>query len=288
MRRISDNASQIRYLHEMARMRKHHDQLPLRLAKDKNGQRRGGSYRKDGRYNNRRNPRGAGRKPNGPHAGVSHATRPPLDARHPLHITLRTSSDVGWLRYFDMYAAFRRALQVVGAHPSKFRIVHISVQNTHVHLICEAASKRDLSRGMRAFQVSAAKHLNAAISRRRRLDERRRGRVFTDRYHVEVLTSPTQVRNALAYVLNNWRRHGVDRGSVVELDHGRLDAYASGLAFVGWREPLARDELQVPPRYEPPLVSAPMTWLLRVGWTKARSISMFEIPGPRHHPLVDA
>jgi REP element-mobilizing transposase RayT len=271
----------------MARARKHHDQLPLGLVRDKNGQRRGGSYRKGGRYANRRNPRGAGRKPNGSHAGVSHAKRPAIDGRHPLHITLRTSSEVGWLRKFDMYAAFRRALAVVGVDPSEFRIVHISVQNTHVHLICEAVTKRALSRGMRAFQISAAKHLNAAISRRRRLDTRRRGRVFTDRYHVEVLTSPTQVRNALAYVLNNWRRHGVDRGAVVELDHGRLDAYASGLAFAGWRESLPSD-VQMPPNYEPPLVSGPATWLLRVGWMKARSISMFEIPGPRHHPIVDA
>src|SRR5215468_845963 len=153
----------------MARARKHHDQLSLRLAKDKNGQRRGGSYRKDGRYANRRNPRGAGRKPNGPHAGVSHAKRPAIDGRYPLHITLRTSSEIGWLRQFDMFAAIRRGLRVVGVDPSEFRIVHISVQNTHVHLIVEAATKRALSRGMRAFQISAAKHLNAAISRRRRL-----------------------------------------------------------------------------------------------------------------------
>jgi len=272
----------------MVRARKHHDQLPLRLVRDKNGQRRGGSYRKDGRFANRRNPRGAGRKPNGPYAGVSHAKRPAIDGRYPLHITLRTSSDVGWLRRFDTFAAIRRALGVVADDASEFRIVHISVQNTHIHLLCEAAGKRALSRGMRAFQISAAKHLNAAISRRRRLDERRLGRVFTDRYHVEVLTSPTQVRNALAYVLNNWRRHGVDRDAVVELDHGRLDAYASGLAFAGWREPLPRDGLQVPPRYEPPSVSEATTWLLRVGWTKARSISMFEIPGPQNHPIVDA
>jgi hypothetical protein len=111
--------------------------------------------------------------------------------------------------------------------------------------------------------------------------------VFTDRDHVEVLTSPTQVRNALAYVLNNWRRHGVDRGAVVELDHGRLDPYASGLAFAGWRESLPRD-VAMPPDYEPPSVSGPVTWLLRVGWTKSRSVSMFEIPGPRHHPIADA
>ena len=36
-----------------------------------------------------------------------------------------------------------------------------------------------------------------------------RGTVFDDRYHLEVLTTPTQTRHALCSVLQNARRHGV-------------------------------------------------------------------------------
>ena len=201
----------------MARPRKRHVQTEMRLKFDKNRQRRGGPRPK------------AGRKPTGPHAGVSHLRRPDVNPRHPKHITLRVSSAVGWLRRFDTFAAIRHALRAVSARHPNFRIVHISVQNTHVHLICEAESKRALERGLQGFQISAAKALNAAISKRRRTE--RHGRVFTDRYHREDLDTPRQVRNALAYVINNWRRHGVDRGALFSLHHGRLDPYASGLSF---------------------------------------------------------
>ncbi len=89
------------------------------------------------------------------------------------------------------------------------RSVHASVQQTHIHLIVEAEGKVALARGMKAFQISAAKHINAAVSRG--LATRRRGAVFPDRYHVEVITTPRQARHALAYVLNNWRRHREDQ-----------------------------------------------------------------------------
>lgn len=35
----------------------------------------------------------------------------------------------------------------------------------------------------------------------------RRGRVFDDRFHVRPLKTPLEVRRALAYVLNDYRRH---------------------------------------------------------------------------------
>jgi hypothetical protein len=112
--------------------------------------------------------------------------------------------------------------------------------------------------------------------------------VFTDRYHAEDLGTPRQVRNAIAYVVNNWRRHGVDHGALFALHDGRLDPYASGLSFAGWHEPLPATAVDTPAGYEPPRVSEPVTWLLRVGWTKAPPISLFEVPGPRNQAVVDA
>ncbi|MBC7977356.1 MAG: hypothetical protein H7138_20455 [Myxococcales bacterium] len=73
-------------------------------------------------------------------------------------------------------------------------IVHVSLQRTHVHLLVEAKHKATLSAGMRGFEISAAKQLNAAIGQERG-GPRRRGVVFPDRYHVVVLSSPRQTRH---------------------------------------------------------------------------------------------
>jgi REP element-mobilizing transposase RayT len=253
----------------MGRVRKRHIQTELDLKRDKNDQRRGG-----------RRP-GAGRKPVGRRAGVAHVTRVEVDPRKPRHVTLRVVPELGWLRKLDMFAAIRRALRVAKTHFNEFRIVHISVQNTHLHLICEASSKDALRRGLQSFQISAAKRLNAAFSARRRLRLRRRGRVFADRYHAETLETPTQVRNAIGYVLNNWRRHAVDRTEVFTLANGRLDPYASGMFFAGWRDWLRANPIVLPRDYEPPLLSKAGSWLLRAGWQKAKSVGMFDRPGPR-------
>lgn len=263
----------------MARRRKRHVQQGFSFRKlDKNGQARGGSHKN------------AGRKPVLDEAGrrrMSHQTRPSINKAHPQHVTLRVSPEVGWLRKLDAYNAIRGALRTVLVHAEYFRIVHFSLQNTHLHLLVEADDKAALTKGMRAFMISAAKRINAAISRRRRLVTRRRGVVFTDRYHVEPLSSPRQVRNALAYVLNNWRRHRIERETSIELCGGQLDPYSSALAFTGWREPLAPPG-RLPPGYGPPETSPPRVWYLKAGWMRARapSISCFEIPGPRSRDAV--
>ena len=47
-------------------------------------------------------------------------------------------------------------------------------------------------------------------------------------------------------------------------------------------------EIKLTPDYEPPPTREPTTWLLGQGWTRAKSISMFELPGPRAVARVDA
>jgi REP element-mobilizing transposase RayT len=128
---------------------------------------------------------------------------------------------VGNLRRRCVYQAIREAT-VTTAPREDFRIVQLSIQRTHVHLLVEADDKHALARGMQGFQISAAKHLNAAISKGKP-GPRRRGTVFPDRYHAEIIRSPRQARNALSYLMNNfentrkieWRRrpHGRSTGS---------------------------------------------------------------------------
>ena len=220
--------------------------------------------------------RGAGRKPKGRRAGSPHKERPELKARHPVHVVLRVIAAVGNLRRRFTYKAIREAT-LTTAPRKDFRIVHLSIQRTHLHLIVEADNKTALASGMQGFQISAAKHLNAAISRDRP-GPRRRGAVFPDRYHAEIITNPRQARHTLIYVMTNWRKHGEDR--VEPMCSWTIDWFSSAVHFPGWAEYGDEPFLwQGPDTYDPLVVYQPQTWLLREGWKKCgTTISYLEVP----------
>jgi putative transposase len=161
--------------------------------------------------------KGAGRKPKGKRSRAAHGRRPEVKPWHALHVVLRVVPAVGSLRRRDVYKAVREAT-IVAAVREWVRVVHVSVQRDHVHLLVEAENKQALARGMQGFQISAARHINTLLGDRCR---RRRGKVFAERYHLEVITTPTRARNALGYVMNNWRHHGEDRRGNCEHVAGR-------------------------------------------------------------------
>jgi hypothetical protein len=147
----------------------------------------------------------------------------------------------------------------------EFRICQFSIQGNHIHLICEAADNKALSRGIQGWSVRVARGLNAFT--------RRKGSVFDDRYHLEILTTPTQTRNALCYVLQNARRHG----ERIDPRWGGMDPFSSAWWFDGWKSD--RWRLGVPPPDVRP-VAEPQTWMLSVGWkrSKAGLIAIDEVP----------
>jgi REP element-mobilizing transposase RayT len=217
--------------------------------------------------------RGAGRPKSGVRASEKHKRRPLLRASEPVHVTVRVANDVRSLRRRDMYKAIRWATLAVLKHDD-FHIVHASIQGNHLHLIVEAQNRIALAKGMQGFLISAAKHINRTISKGRK--EPRRGEVFPDRYHARILKSPRSVRHALSYVLNNWRRHGEDRGR-----RWKVDPFSSGIAFPGWKELETSAWLYTPPpTYEPLVTWVAKTWLLTKGWTRHGLISVHEVPGP--------
>jgi REP element-mobilizing transposase RayT len=215
--------------------------------------------------------RGAGRKPAGLRAGMPHAARPTISSALALHVTIRALAAIPPLRQPAMYAAIRAA-SVAAARQRAFRVVHISIQNTHVHLIVEADDKGALARGMQSFQSSAARRINATIDRR--------GRVFTDRYHLVVIRSPTQMRNVLAYVLTNFRKH---RAHHAPRPGWLVDPYSTGFAFDGWAE-LATGAALWPETVAAHglVVKAAHSWLLTTGWRRAGGdLSVDAMPGKR-------
>ena len=216
---------------------------------------------------------GAGRKAKGPRASERHETRPRVDPKHPLHVVIRGTREAGRLRTRAGYRAVRHAL-IVTLRRHDFRVCHVSIQATHLHLIVEADDRMALARGMQGFQIACARRFNRL--RRARAAKpvvreqarggghrggRARGAVFADRYHPVALGGPRKVRHALGYVLGNWRRHGEDRGS-----QALLDPYSSAAAFGGWA---GARPVRLGERSEPLPVCFPATWLLAVGWRRA-------------------
>jgi hypothetical protein len=173
-----------------------------------------------------------------------------------------------------MYKAMREAT-IVAAVRERIRIVHVSLQRTHVHLLVEAENKHMLARGIQGFQISAARNVNRLLGEDRY--RRRRGQVFADRYHLEVITSPTRARHAISYTLNNWRKHREDRSRIAST--WLVDPFSSAISFPDWKE-LEGKDLMWPIRetYDPLVVRRPASWLLREGWKTTGSVSYRDVP----------
>lgn len=114
----------------------------------------------------RRRRRGVklGRPPKGPRSSERHERRLDFKPKHPVHVTCRVERPIGTLRRRDAYHAIRKAMHVtLGA--TDFRIVHVSLERDHVHLLTEADGKYALARGMQVFQSAAARLLNKAVTK---------------------------------------------------------------------------------------------------------------------------
>jgi len=158
---------------------------------------------------------------------------------------------------------------------SRFRILQFSVQGDHLHLVVEAADKDALSSGMRGVAIRVARYVNDLLSRR--------GPLWADRWHGRALRTPREVRNALLYVLGNFRKHA-------RAAHAAgIVPFSSGAWFDGWRtwKPTSgvAPPFAVAPRFttthsEDPPISSARTWLARSGWSKRGLIGLEEGPAP--------
>jgi hypothetical protein len=179
-------------------------------------------------------------------------------------VTLRVRRGLPSLRsrrfVAELERSFRRACE-----RGDFRLVHYSVQTNHLHVVVEADDGAALGRGMMAVASRVARAVNRVFARA--------GQVLDDHYHLHVLRTPREVRNAIAYVLNNARKHAFAAGHA-HASGARVDPASSGRWFGGWREPQ-------PVAHDPPAVAAARTWLLSMGWRRHAVISVGEMPGRR-------
>jgi REP element-mobilizing transposase RayT len=181
--------------------------------------------------------KGAGRKAkNGVKAGVSHAARPQFKARHPVHVTMRVLSGVGFLRGYSRRRAIEDALREVKLRFG-MRVVHYSIQGNHLHLIVECDDPSAFSRAIQGLAIRLARALNRIAGRA--------GKVFADRFHAHVMRTLREVVYAVRYVLENFRHH---------LREDVAPEGADPCSSAGWCRNRSGRDLPV---------SAPQTWLLR-------------------------
>ena len=178
---------------------------------------------------------GAGRKPAGDRAGVSHKARPHFEKPGVAHVTLRVAPHVWSLRSKRCYGAIERCL-VAARGRLGLRVVHFSVLGNHLHLVVEAEGSRALSRGMQGLNIRVAKAVNRVM--------KASGGVFADHYHARLLATPTEVVNAIAYVLDNHLHHYGGKAG--------------------------RDPFSSAGPGDPAALAAPTGWLLRWGWKHVR------------------
>jgi REP element-mobilizing transposase RayT len=196
---------------------------------------------------------GAGRKPAPGRRAVPHSRRTPHGPRCPAHVTLRAAVGLTSLRERRLFAAIRAAFGA--ASKDAFRLLHYSVQSDHLHLLVEADEATALTRGVQGLAIRVAKAINRVLGRH--------GVVWGDRFHARALRTPREVRNALVYVLNNWRKH-------IPGARG-LDAYSSAAWFDGWQTAVATT-MATPP------VARARTWLARIGWRRHGLLEVSEEP----------
>lgn len=197
---------------------------------------------------------------------LPHVSRDRFGTPLPAHVTLRVRPGILSLRTVPLVRELERSFRVARARPG-FRLVHYSFQGNHAHLIVEARDRDALGRGMKSIAARIARAVNRIAQRK--------GPVLADRYHLRLLPTPTEVRNALRYVLLNARHHA-DAAKKTLRTSLRPDPASSGAWFSGWAKP--------PPAVREPdpasrPVANPRTWLLAVGWRRLGLIDPADVPG---------
>ncbi len=221
------------------------------------------------RWGGRRN--GAGRK-RGPQTGLAHGSRERFATPLPAHVTLRMRPGVPSLRTVPIVRELERSFRIARARPG-FRLAHYSLQGNHAHLIVEARDRDALGRGMKSIAARVARAVNRVTEHT--------GPVLADRYHLRLLSTPTEVRNALRYVLLNAHHHAAAAKNALRNATG-LDPASSARWFNGWKpgNSPAPSAVQPAAARDPAPVARARTWLLSVGWRRHGLLDPADVPGP--------
>jgi putative transposase len=198
---------------------------------------------------------------------VSHMKRPRISVRTPLHITLRLREGLPSLRNKNLFKEFKESVR--RAKKQGLYVIHFSVQSNHIHLFCEAKDNNVVALAIRALAGRFAKHIRQYAFKN---GGKRKGSVFNGRYHLHILRTSREVKNALEYVLLNLSKHQ----RFIEY----IDSFSSGSAFKNWKRLLGERfsslikwdveffESEVNTELDE-ILSPSRSWLGQTGWLRA-------------------
>lgn len=138
--------------------------------------------------------------------GVAHRKRESVTNRTPLHINFKFRT---YIKNKDCLRILKRA--ILNSRKKGLRIIHFSLQSNHIHLIVESENNANLTQGMRSLTVTFAKGL-------------KKGRTQLERYHLHVMKTIRETKNAIQYVLFNKQKH--EKGT-----SSKIDGYSSLLSL---------------------------------------------------------
>jgi REP element-mobilizing transposase RayT len=193
--------------------------------------------------------KGAGRKKSRTNE-PSHACRPRIDGKTPLMLTIKCAESTPCLRSPKFMRWFEKIIK--NASAKGLRITQFAIERNHLHLIAEADSNGALKKGMQSLIASLKWALREIFNYR--------GRILRGRFHALICKTPTEVRNALRYVLFNHAKH-------CEMNPF-IDDYSSAADFADVSA-LAANIRPKSGRWKIRL-EEPRSWLQRIGWKRVR------------------
>jgi len=193
---------------------------------------------------------------------LTHKTRETITGKHPLHITFKIKAGLPSLRQKRFYQAFKKS--VLKAQNKGLRLLQFSILSNHVHMIVEISDNKTLHAALKSLNTAFAKRVNFLVNRI--------GAVLRERFHLHILRTPQEYKNALKYVLLNFAKHD---GKNFE-----IDLYSSAVTFNDFDLLLKRAENERLKRQPwqyfvasldtlEAMLATPLMWLSRGGWQKS-------------------
>ncbi len=188
-----------------------------------------------------------------------------------VHLTLRMREGLPNLRTRKGAQIVKRA--ILGAQSRGLRVIHFAVLSNHIHLICEALSLNVLMNSMKSLTSRLGIYIRRWVreqephsQRLEVLDQSGLG-LFRGRYNLQTITTPTQMKQALKYVLLNPAKHFKKAPY--------LDLFTSAVVFEDWEKLIGQklffnSSLSTFQRTIKEFLSPPKLWLTQAGWKKAK------------------
>jgi hypothetical protein len=169
----------------------------------------------------------------------------------------------------DVVCFDRRECSNSGIESSCYSNDNVRESSPRVHFIVHSVHVRACHDEVAEHYGTLAKAVNKELARK--------GRVIADRYHVHVLRTPTEVRNAVHYVLRNAERHGAHDAWPECTTIPVPDPLSTAAWFPFWKEQiLAISPRQVPASLVKPAESYLMAFAFQAAPLAGRTLSFAE------------